>query len=81
VTLHRLTSAMCALILVAVFALPAEGDDRKLLGVWTAKAQRDGKPAADVLGHRITFTSNRFEIHSKDGKRLYPSVTFERSKP
>ena len=74
-TLHRLTSAMCALILVVVFARAAEGDDTKLLGVWTAtQAERDGKPAADVVGHRITFTSDRFQIHSKDGTRLYTGI-------
>jgi uncharacterized protein (TIGR03067 family) len=44
----------------------------KLQGTWTAiKAERDGKAADDVVGHRLSFTGNRFEIDSKEGKRLY----------
>ena len=32
---------------------------------------RDGKAAEDVVGHRLSFTGNRFQIQSKDGKPLY----------
>ena len=74
--MHWLTSAMCCLILgtgfVLAFAQPAEEAQKKLQGTWTAtKAQRDGKVADDVVGHRLSFTGNRFQIHSKDGKLLY----------
>ena len=74
--MHRLTSAMCWLILgtwlVPAFAQPAEEAQKKLQGTWTAtKAERDGKAADDVVGHRLFFTGNRFQIQSKDGKRLY----------
>ena len=34
-------------------------------------AERDGKAADDVVGHRLSFAGNRFEIQSRDGKPLY----------
>src|SRR5262249_32282284 len=41
-------------------------------GAWTAtKAERDGKAADDVVGHRLSFTGNRFQIQSRGGKLLY----------
>ena len=74
--MQRLTSAMCWLILgtwlVPAFAQPAGEAQKKLQGSWTAtKAERDGKAVDDVVGHRISFTGNRFQIQSKDGKPLY----------
>jgi uncharacterized protein (TIGR03067 family) len=50
----------------------AEEPQKKLQGTWTAtKAERDGKAADDVVGDRLSFTGNRFQIRSKDGKPLY----------
>ena len=72
--MHRLTSAMCWLILGAglAFAQPAAEAQKELQGTWLAtKAERDGKAADDVVGHRLSFSGNRFQIHSKDGKPLY----------
>jgi uncharacterized protein (TIGR03067 family) len=74
--MHRLTWAICGLILgtwlVSAFAQPAAEAQKKLQGTWTAtKAERDGKAADDVVGHRLSFNSNRFQIRSKDGKSLY----------
>jgi uncharacterized protein (TIGR03067 family) len=74
--MHRLTSAMCWLILgtglVPAFAQPAEEAHKKLQGTWRAtQAERDGRTADDVVGHRLSFTGNRFQIQSKDGKPLY----------
>ena len=74
--MHGTTSAICWLILgivlVLVFAQTAEEAQKKLQGTWTAtKAERDGKVADDVIGHRLSFTGSRFEIQSKDGKPLY----------
>jgi uncharacterized protein (TIGR03067 family) len=74
--MYRLTLAMCWLILGTGFVLPfaqsAEDAPKKLQGSWTAtRAERDGKAADDVVGHRLSFTGNRFEIRSKDGKTLY----------
>jgi uncharacterized protein (TIGR03067 family) len=45
---------------------------RSLQGTWTATAaERDGTAANDVVGHRLTFTRNRFQIRSQDGTLLY----------
>jgi uncharacterized protein (TIGR03067 family) len=74
--MHRLSAAMCWLVfgtgLVIAFAQTSDEARMKLQGTWTAiKAERDGKGADDVVGHRLSFTGNRFEIDSKEGKRLY----------
>ena len=73
--MHRITSAMwwliLGIVLVPAFAQSAEDAQKKLQGTWTAtKAERDGKAADDVVGHRLSFTGNRFAIQSKDGKSL-----------
>jgi uncharacterized protein (TIGR03067 family) len=40
-------------------------------GAWTAiSAERDGAPANELVGHRITFDSDRFQI-TKDGSVLF----------
>lgn len=74
--MHRLSVVICWLIVgswpVPVFAQPAEEAQKKLQGTWTAtKAERDGKAADDVVGHRLSFTGSRFQIQSKEGKSLY----------
>jgi uncharacterized protein (TIGR03067 family) len=71
-----MTWAVCWLILgaglVPAFAQPAEEAQKQLQGTWTAtKAERDGKAAEDVVGHRLSFTGTRFQIRSRDGKPLY----------
>jgi uncharacterized protein (TIGR03067 family) len=76
IIMQRAIAAICWLILgswlVPVFAQPAEEAQKKLQGTWTAtKAERDGKAADDVVGHRLSFTGNRFQIQSKDGNSLY----------
>jgi uncharacterized protein (TIGR03067 family) len=74
--MRELIWATCWLILgtglVPAFAQPAGEAHEKLQGTWTAtQAQRDGKAAADVVGNRLSFTGNRFQIQSRDGKPLY----------
>jgi uncharacterized protein (TIGR03067 family) len=74
--MHQLTSAMCGLILgtglVLACAQPVEAAQKNLQGTWTAiRAERDGKAANDVVGHRLSFSGNRFQIQSKDVKPLY----------
>jgi uncharacterized protein (TIGR03067 family) len=74
--MRRITRAMCWLILgtglVPALAHPAEEAPKRLHGTWTAiKAERDGIAADDVVGHRLSFASDRFQIRSKDGKLLY----------
>ena len=74
--MHRMIWAMCGLLfgaaLVPAFAQQAEEAQKNLQGTWAAtRAERDGKAAEDVVGHRLSFTGNRFQIRSKDGKTLY----------
>src|SRR5262249_20540461 len=58
--------------IVPAFAQRAGEAQKKLQGTWTAtKAERDGKAAEDVVGHRLTFAGNRFQVRSRDGKPLY----------
>jgi uncharacterized protein (TIGR03067 family) len=71
----RLIWAMCSLILgsglAPAFAQSGE-EAKKLEGAWTAtQAERDGKTAHDVIGHRLIFRGNQFQIRAKDGKSLY----------
>jgi uncharacterized protein (TIGR03067 family) len=65
---------MVMVMLLAVGA-PGEAADAKekagLQGTWTAvSAERNGAPADDIKGHRLTLTGDRFTIRSKD-KLLY----------
>ena len=74
--MQRRTSTMCWLIistgLVLASALPAKAAETTLQGTWIAsKAEQDGKAADDLVGHRLSFMGNRFEIRSKDDKPLY----------
>jgi uncharacterized protein (TIGR03067 family) len=73
--IKSITILLVGLALASVhlaFAQLAEEAQKKLQGTWTAtKAERDGKAADDVVGNRLSFTGNRFQIQSKDGKPLY----------
>jgi uncharacterized protein (TIGR03067 family) len=74
--MYRPTLALCWLILtiwlVPAFAQRADRAGAALQGSWIAtRAERDGKPAHDVVGHRLSVAANRFQIRSKDGKSLY----------
>ena len=55
-----------------VAAAAAEaGEAQRLSGVWIAvSAERNGGPADDLKGHRLTVSGDRFSIRSK-GKLLY----------
>jgi uncharacterized protein (TIGR03067 family) len=53
-------------------APPDAAAQTSLQGTWIAtKTERDGKAADDVVGNRLFFTGNRFQIQTKDGKPLY----------
>jgi uncharacterized protein (TIGR03067 family) len=74
--MKRPTLAMCSLLLTAwlvpSLVHPAQKGQKNLHGTWTAtKAERNGKEADDVVGHRLSFTRNRFQIQSKERKLLY----------
>jgi uncharacterized protein (TIGR03067 family) len=58
--------------LAPAFSYAAREDQTKLQGTWTTtRAVREGKPADDIVGNRLSMTGNRFEIRTKDGKILY----------
>ena len=43
----------------------------RLQGTWQAvAAERNGAPAPDLVGHRLAFTKDRFQI-TRDGTVLY----------
>ena len=72
--MYRLSMALCCLAFVtglgSAFAQPAA--ERRLDCGWTAiAAQRDGKADDDVMGHRLSVTSDRFQIQAKNGTLLY----------
>jgi uncharacterized protein (TIGR03067 family) len=57
---------------VPTLAQPAGGAPTNLQGTWVAAAaNRDGKADTDVVGHRLSFTGNRFVIQSSKGQWLY----------
>jgi uncharacterized protein (TIGR03067 family) len=73
--MQRLISAVCGLMLGAVLVLvgaaPA-GAQAALEGNWIAtKAETNGAASPGVVGHRLSFTGDRFEIRSKDDKEVY----------
>jgi uncharacterized protein (TIGR03067 family) len=68
--MQGLVATLIGLALACVAA--AEAAPANLEGTWTASAaERDGKPAEDVVGHRLALAGNRFQIDAKDGKPLY----------
>jgi uncharacterized protein (TIGR03067 family) len=74
--MYRLPGTLCWLLVATGLALgcaqPVQASQQKLQGTWTAiKAERDGKPAADVVGNRLSLAGSRFQIQARDGKRLY----------
>jgi uncharacterized protein (TIGR03067 family) len=61
-----------ALGLLATAAVAEE----RLAGSWTATdAERNGAPANDLVGHRLTFAGERFEIVGADGRLVYAGTT------
>ena len=53
------------------WTVEAVAEPAKLQGSWQAvAAERNGAPAPDVVGHRLVFTEDRFQI-TREGKRLY----------
>jgi len=53
-------------------AQAADEAQKKLQGAWLGtKAEQDGKSATSLVGHRLTFTGNHFQIRSKNGNGLF----------
>lgn len=73
--MHRLTVCWLVLGVGCAAAFGQSADQKDLQGTWSAtKAERDGKTATDIVGHRLSFTGNRFQIKSKEGKVLYSGI-------
>lgn len=52
--------------------------DKDLAGTWTAiSAERDGAPAGELVGHRIAFAGNHFQISGKEGVLFGGSFTVD----
>ena len=71
--MRALVSALVAVaLLVAGFGVDALAQPAgKLDGAWTAvSAERNGKPADELKGHRLTFAGDTFVIE-RDGKTIY----------
>jgi uncharacterized protein (TIGR03067 family) len=72
--MRRITLTTCFLVVATGLtpAVSATDVPGRLQGTWLAeKAEIDGNKANNVIGHKLSFASNRFEIRSKDGKPLY----------
>ena len=66
---YRLLLSMLAVL--AITSTPLAQPTAKLDGTWRAvAAERDGKSATDVIGHRLTFAGGKFTI-TRDDKTLY----------
>jgi uncharacterized protein (TIGR03067 family) len=68
---YRLLLSMLGLL--AITSTPSAQPTAKLDGSWRAvTAERDGKSATDVIGHRLTFAGGKFTItRGRDGKTVY----------
>ena len=73
--MHQLIWAMCWLIfgtgLVLAAGRPSKPRSNCKGHGLQQRAESNGKAADDVVGYRLSFTGNRFQIQSKDGKPLY----------
>lgn len=64
---------MKGILLAMSITAPALADDpTALAGGWTAlRAERDGAPAPELIGHRLVFEGDRFQINGIDGQLLF----------
>jgi uncharacterized protein (TIGR03067 family) len=75
VNARRMKMGMTVLA-VALLAMNLNGPDKALQGTWVvAKAQREGRAAPDVEGHRLVIDGDGFEI--REGDRLLFKGTLE----
>lgn len=60
------------LVLAVLLSACATAQESPLTGTWTATdAERNGAPAVDVVGHRLTFADDSFRIVKPDGALVY----------
>src|SRR4051794_27817684 len=66
-----LPGALCLGLAATLAVTTGQDESPKLQGTWLAReAERNGKSAADVVGHRLTFAGEQFRIVAPDGKVL-----------
>jgi uncharacterized protein (TIGR03067 family) len=72
-TARKAAMRAIGILLALGIPTPAMADDAAdLAGSWTAlRAERDGAPAPELIGNRLLFAGDRFEIANKDGRVLY----------
>lgn len=59
-------------LVAALAGLGTQAEAAALEGSWAAvRAERDGAPAAELVGHRLRLAEGRYEIHGADGELLY----------
>jgi uncharacterized protein (TIGR03067 family) len=59
-------------VAMALAGLGTAAEAAEVEGSWTAvRAERDGAPAAELVGHRLRFVGERYEIAGADGRPLY----------
>jgi uncharacterized protein (TIGR03067 family) len=69
-----------AIFALAVLAVGAEAPDKALQGSWVvAKAEREGKEASDVVGHKLVVDGDKFEIHEGDKLLFKGTVEIDKS--
>ena len=60
------------LVLAGMLSACTTAQESPLTGSWTAiNAVRNGAPALDVVGHRLTFADDSFRIVKPDGALVY----------
>jgi uncharacterized protein (TIGR03067 family) len=65
---------------LALLTVSPDIPDKALQGTWVvAKAQREGKEAADVVGHRLIIDDDRFEIREGDKLLFRGTLTIDKS--
>lgn len=68
--------ALLLAMMVGLSVTLAAAQTSPLEGRWLATdAERDGEPANDLVGHRLTFSGERFEIVAPDGELAYGGTT------
>lgn len=73
--MRLLLCGICWLVPAAILVCFSAGEpdtSKKLQGTWKiSEAEREGKAADDVVGHRLTFAGDQFRIDAIDGKQLF----------
>jgi uncharacterized protein (TIGR03067 family) len=76
---RRMAMGITVLVLALLTADP-DAPDKALQGTWVVTtAQREGKDAADVVGHRLKIDGDRFEIREGDKLLFRGTLAIDKS--